>query len=79
MLPGYKNVDYKPVSEIDFTSAKSLKSNLDKQAAGKDISKPILNKKYVTLMKKWIKNFLNSVNVEQCFNYKELLDATMLN
>ena len=33
LLPGYKKVEYKPVADIDFTSAITLHQNMKKQAA----------------------------------------------
>ena len=33
LLPGYKKVEYKPVADIDFTSAVTILQNTKKQAA----------------------------------------------
>ena len=33
LLPGYKKVEYKPVADIDFTSAITILQNMKKQAA----------------------------------------------
>ena len=47
LLPGYRDVEYKQVAEIDFTSAKSLKINLEKQAKGIEAKKTTSTKKLV--------------------------------